>query len=282
MSFKPSLNPRIILRRLLGSLARACGQELIPVSRNALETELVWARNMQRLGGPAQDRLLYLSRPVETVHLRWLLELHKITTTIDVGANRGQFAHHLREAGFNGELHCFEPQPEVQNDLKSVSGARVHAFALGSSDTNLELTRYAEDSFSSFHSISPQGRASFGNELLPVSSYTVPVRRLDALWAELGSPDAARCFLKTDTQGHDLAVLQGAGALLNRIPLVLTEAPINPLYEDSASFAQLCDFLAAHGLHLSGTYPVSFDPVSGALLELNAWFTRHQTPSMPV
>lgn len=270
-------------RRTIARLARAFGFEIIPASREPVEHELVWARNMQRIGGPGHDRMLYLTRPVETVHLQWLLDLHRVATALDVGANHGQFARGLREVGFTGELHCFEPQPELLSELRAGVGAQphthIHSHALGRLKATLDLTRYSEDSFSSFHPVSAQGLTSFGKALRPIARYSVPVQRLDEIWRALGSPDPARCLLKTDTQGHDLAVLEGAGSLLDRIPLVLTEAPIIPLYQDAAGFQELCAFLAARGLRLSGTYPVSFDPATGALLELNAWFARH--PAAP-
>ena len=113
-------------RHVISRLARALGFEIIPASREPVEHELVWARNMQRIGGPGHDRMLILNRPVETVHMRWLLDLHRIRTVLDVGANHGQFARGLREAGFVDELHCFEPQPEVHSGLKNSMGAQAH------------------------------------------------------------------------------------------------------------------------------------------------------------
>ena len=275
--------PRNILIRTMEALALRCGRQLIPGSRDAVQDELIWARNMLRLGGRPQDHLLYLTHPVETVHLRWLLDLHHIETVIDVGANRGQCARRFRAAGFAGDLHCFEPQSHLQPELgalvESHARTRLHAHALGETNATLELTRFAEDSFSYFHAASAQGRQSFASELRPIGREAVPVHRLDACWTPMGAPDPARCLLKTDTQGHDIAVLRGAGDLLDSIPVVFTEAPILTLYENAAGFAELCSFLATRGLHLSGTYPVSLDPATGALLELNAWFARH--PSRP-
>lgn len=264
------------LSRAVSKLARLFGAELIPASRNGLDSELVWARNMQRLGGPPDLRLLDLSRPVEFAHLRWLLALHRIETVVDVGANRGQFAARMREAGFAEQLHCFEPQPHLLDSLRQTLTPpfSTHACALGSAKAVLQLDCHADDSFASLHRASPLGRDAFPSEFESRGGISVPVRTLEDVWPELGSPDPERTLLKSDTQGHDLEVLRGAGDLLERVSVVVTEAPILPLYEDAADFAAICAYLAARGLHLSGTYPVSFDKKTGCLLELNAWFVR--------
>ena len=42
-------------------------------------------------------------------HLVRLLNHHQITTVLDVGAHRGEFARALRREGYRGAIHSFEP-----------------------------------------------------------------------------------------------------------------------------------------------------------------------------
>ena len=49
--------------------------------------------------------------------LNRFLVLHNVTTVLDVGANFGQFATTLRQAGFKGRIVSFEPQSQAYAGL---------------------------------------------------------------------------------------------------------------------------------------------------------------------
>lgn len=145
---------------------------------------------------------------------------------IDVGANVGRLAAELVDRGF--EVHAFEPFRESFAALERVadaSGGRLHAhrLAIGGKDAEAELyvaedrTGAAKWDTSLFHSTM---RHPLGTDLGFGRSETVPMRTLATLARDGAIPtDAA--VLKIDTEGADLAVIEGAGE--TGFPVVLTE-----------------------------------------------------------
>ena len=73
----------------------------------------------------------------------------------------------------------------------------------------------------------------------------------------LPSPD----FLKLDTQGTELYILQGAGNWIGQIPLIETEIEFLPLYQNQPLFHDVGQFMHTHGY---------------VLLYLNRVFTSRQ------
>ena len=48
-------------------------------------------------------------------HLMSVLQDYNIDTVLDVGANEGQFGAELRNLGFRGDIHSFEPVNDVSH-----------------------------------------------------------------------------------------------------------------------------------------------------------------------
>ena len=68
---------------------------------------------------------------------RWA-DSEGIDLILDVGANTGQFATRLRQAGYRGRIESFEPVPETVAVLRKAARDdprwRVHELALGEED----------------------------------------------------------------------------------------------------------------------------------------------------
>jgi hypothetical protein len=64
-----------------------------------------------------------------------LLQRYQECTLLDVGANVGQFATWVQEAGWKGDIHSFEPGAEAFKHLSTKSSSssiwHVHHLALG-------------------------------------------------------------------------------------------------------------------------------------------------------
>jgi FkbM family methyltransferase len=134
---------------------------------------------------------------------------------IDVGAELGGVAEELLRAGAE-EVHAFEPHPDNAATLRARfdgdAQVRVHEYALSDGDGTGELHL----------SSSPDGgRLSFGHTLIErpdtdeiqwKDTITVARRSLESL-IQTGDIPRRTGIVKIDTEGHDLAVVRGMGAL---------------------------------------------------------------------
>jgi FkbM family methyltransferase len=208
--------------------------------------------------------------------IRQMVE-HDIDLVIDVGANDGGYGRMLRDAGYRGEILSFEPLSAAHAALTAavVGNPGWHVApraALG--DENGEVTiNVAGNSTSS--SILPM--AALHAEAEPRSRYqgqeTVAVRRLDGI----DHPALSRAkstLLKIDTQGYEMAVLRGAGAMLDRIRGVQVELSVTSLYEGQALFTEVIGFLQQRGYGLWEVCPGFVDPRSGRMLQFDGTFYR--------
>jgi FkbM family methyltransferase len=136
-------------------------------------------------------------------------------TVVDVGAERGAFAHELLRAG-SDFVHLIEPEPANADALRQQFAGdgrvTVHEYAAGAADGQLSLRR----------SFAPDGTPlSFGHTVLDRpdadeigwhDAVVVEARSLASL-VEEGAVPVRIGILKVDTEGHDLAVISGIGPL---------------------------------------------------------------------
>ncbi len=127
--------------------------------------------------------------------------------------------------------------------------------ALGARAGTAEFHEFGGDGqFDSLRSLGSHA-ATYSSGLSLQSTITVPVQRLDAVWTpqdvHLGST-----LLKTDTQGFDLEVIEGAGELLRKIPAVLMEVAVMPLYEGAPTVPDVLAVMAGLGFELTGAFPI--------------------------
>lgn len=143
-------------------------------------------------------------------------------SVIDVGAERGSFIDAMLEAG-SDLVHAIEPEPKNVAFLRKRFGSdeRVTIHAVAASDGNATLELHL--------AVDSEGRpATFGHTVLDrpdteeiawPKSVTVGARSLSSLVAE-GEVPSRIGVLKVDTEGHDLAVIAGMGALLCDVVMV--------------------------------------------------------------
>jgi FkbM family methyltransferase len=161
---------------------------------------------------------------------------------IDVGANVGLIAIPLALAvGPLGRVVAVEPLPENVERLErnirrnNLDNVTVVAAAAGPDDGELELNVAADPAFASAGAVTKY-RAT--------GTLTVPCRRLDSLWRELGHPQVA--LVKIDVEGAELGVLDGAVELLHASrPVVLVEADIGEAADAVASHLESAGYVEA-------------------------------------
>jgi FkbM family methyltransferase len=211
-------------------------------------------------------------------HLRALLSAHRITVLFDVGANAGQFALRARrEVRFGGRIESFEPTPEMFRTVTDQASGddlwRTHRYALGSENGEQVLHMFDSSEWNSLHLPDESHLRAAGRSLTNVGSAPVPVRRLDGVWDELVRPGDV-VMVKSDTQGHELEVLAGAGARLDSVEAVLLEASVTTFYEGEPTLTVMLERLDAMGFTPSGFFPVTRRQGSLGLDTVDVCFVR--------
>ena len=137
---------------------------------------------------------------------------------VEVGANdpreRSQ-TWHLEQQGWTGVL--IEPQPDLAATLRAERKGKVFAVACSSpAKAGQELSLHVAGPLSSLD------RRSMAPGASPEKVIRVPVRTLDSILEEAGSP-AAFDFLSIDVEGHEIEVLQGFDLARWRPCLIMIE-----------------------------------------------------------
>lgn len=137
--------------------------------------------------------------------------------TVDVGANCGLYTREL--ARLSRRVHAFEPSRQMADILRHTSAENVEVHEIALSDregeADLLIPQGEQGSVHGLASLEPQLALSAKSCV----ALHVPLARLDAVIQD----DVA--FVKIDVEGHELNVLNGAVALLERSqPVFLVEA----------------------------------------------------------
>ena len=203
-----------------------------------------------------------------------LLKDLRIDHVLDVGAHEGAFGRMLRHLGYRGKIDSFEPVSAHFDVLRETTRGdrdwRAHPFALGDVECSMDIQVAAIGQFSSFLPTSDFSRETFGERSEAVRTETVRVRRLDEVLPEIvgESPGRPRCFLKMDTQGYDLMVLEGVGDRIASMLLIQSEISVQPLYDGMPSDLTSIAAMREKGFEVAGLYPVDRDSL-GCVLEFD-------------
>ncbi|MDP9466175.1 MAG: FkbM family methyltransferase [Actinomycetota bacterium] len=212
-------------------------------------------------------------------HLRDVLRRYRVDCVIDVGANRGQYVHRLRKAGYKGVVHSFEPVAEVFAQLAAAAAQdplwHVHQVALGRETGELEMN-VVPGTLSSLLAPSTFGAARYERFNDQLSTQQVPVRRLEDYLPDIaGTEDVpARILLKLDTQGFDLEAFAGVGALTPNVVALQSEVALMTIYEHMPRLPEALAVYEEAGFEVSGLYPVSRDQRTGRVLEYDCVMVR--------
>jgi FkbM family methyltransferase len=205
-----------------------------------------------------------------------LLQAHRIGVVLDVGANTGQFGWYLRELGYRGRIVSFEPVAEafVQLQALSADDTAWQAIPIGLGAENEECRiNIAANSQSS--SLLPMLKTH--TEAAPESAYQreqiVTIRRLDAVFADNSAP-GDRVFLKIDTQGFEMNVLAGAGAVLQAAPLVQLECSLVNLYDRATPIEEMIGHMRGLGYDPIDLAPTFYHDGNHHLMQADVLFLK--------
>jgi FkbM family methyltransferase len=219
-------------------------------------------------------------RSSEASQLVRQLFVHQIDVVFDVGANTGQFAEKLRDAGFSGRIISFEASTAAHLTLskharRDANWIIAPRMALGDHDATITLNLAGNSASSSVLPMLPS-HVSAAPESRYIGSESADLRTLDSVSAEFAS-DAERIFLKLDVQGFEYKVLQGAERFLRHIAGIQLELSLVPLYDGEHLFHPMLHDLEERGYEMWSLIPGFVDPDTGRLLQLDAIFFRKES-----
>jgi FkbM family methyltransferase len=225
----------------------------------------------------------YVKAPIE--HWRRIaamLDDAGVTVLLDVGANEGQYAGYLRNAGWRGRIVSFEPVAAVHATL-TANAARdpawevAPAMALGAEEGEAEIIVSNETDMSSMLPLKDE-ILRVSPSSAPAGKETVTVRTLDTVFADYVG-EADRAFLKIDTQGYERAVLDGAKETVPKLAGLQVELSLTPLYEGEADWHALVERIEAGGFELSFVLPGYYDRHLKRMLQFDGVFMRRGASS---
>jgi FkbM family methyltransferase len=198
------------------------------------------------------------------LHVDQVFARHGINVVFDVGAHHGEYGTWLRRNGYRGWIASFEPVAASFAALRRRSAGDRHwlAFptALGATGGRAEINVARNSVFSSFLGLTAYATETFGAEPAVTAVEPVDVATLDDVAdAVLDRVAEPRPYLKLDTQGWDLEVMDGGPQTLPRVLALQTEVSCRPVYRNMPTMATSLDTLRAHGFAVSGLFPVTRD-----------------------
>lgn len=202
-----------------------------------------------------------------------LMARRNIGLVVDVGANAGQYALHLRKAGFRGLIHSYEPLPEAFKELSSRCRRdpawRAFQLAVTEHGEPVKLRVSENDEASSI--LEMGRRLEGGREFHIVSTIEVGSTTLDAILEA-----APRCptMLKIDTQGYEDRVLAGGARRLGTVELLEIELSLFEVYRGQKLWREMDAVLLAAGFELASLVEGFQDERTGELLQVDAIYQR--------
>src|ERR1700733_2405572 len=188
----------------------------------------------------------------------------QINCVIDVGANTGQYGDFLRRIGYRGSIVSFEPVSTsfklLSERSKDDNAWHVRNLAVGSSSQMLDINITNSSDFSSLLPVSSYGNSQFAKATTVARTEQVNVVRLDSMIDEITKGiKEPRIYLKTDTQGYDLQVLEGASGCLQLILGLQSEIALKSIYEGMPDYLTSLARLNTLGFSITSLIPVTRD-----------------------
>jgi len=191
----------------------------------------------------------------------WLLDVARLLrpggplSVLDIGANVGQTTLAIRRRFPTARIHAFEPVRSTFETLRanvgSLPNVECHNVALSDAEGSRTIPILPGSVFNSLTS------PLWKNDDKAIQE-EVRLTTLDRFAAEHGI--AAIDILKTDTEGHDLAVLSGARELLSRsaVRCIYTEVTFSAANTQNTPFPPIFELLSGKGYRFMGLYEMDY------------------------
>ncbi len=181
---------------------------------------------------------------------------YPIHLAFDVGANFGQTTNEMLRAFPGAQVYAFEPDPEIFKTLvNNTEDPRAHPVQLALSDQAgvLPFFRFADNT--RIGSLIKDAGYAKAKHLTP-TPIEVESATIDQFCIDRGIQRIN--LLKVDVEGNELAVFQGARAMLERGCIDMVYFEFNdcetPASVQGGALTEICDFLHGFGFHFIATY----------------------------
>lgn len=208
-----------------------------------------------------------------------LLQHYNIDLVFDIGANKGQYALGIMDAGYTKRIVSFEPLSAVHQVLQE-KGNKYENWtiaprcAVGSQREEIEINISA-NSVSSTLLTMLDTHLDGAPESKIIGKEKVTVLPLD----EAGKPfikNEKNIFLKIDVQGFEQEVLKGAEQMIATAKGVEMEISLVSLYEGQTwLLPQVLEYMKQKGFILRSIMPAFTDHKTGNVLQCNGIFFKN-------
>jgi len=175
----------------------------------------------------------------------------------DVGAKFGDYSRRYLEMFPNAKVYAFEPFPMSYTGLENLAEIddRLIPHQLALLDMYGEVDLNVTSPVGSCSTLSLVNADYEESDISVVTTVKVQAERLDSFCAANNISHID--FLKIDTNGTDLKVLEGAKDMLvaNAIDVLSVEFVFWPYYEEQGDHVDIIKLLESHGLHLIAIFP---------------------------
>jgi FkbM family methyltransferase len=198
---------------------------------------------------------------LELDYLERFTSTYQIDCVFDVGANEGQYASMLRrKLNYEGLIISFEPVPDVAAILKARAARDpkwiVAELALDNSVHDATFKIMHRSTFSSLHNPSKNIDQQFAGLNKVIQEIKLSTDTLDNVYQRYKQKlGFTRPFLKVDTQGNDVRVVQGAAGCIGEFFGLQSEITFRPIYEESIGYRAALDYYTSLGFELGALLP---------------------------
>ena len=198
---------------------------------------------------------------VEEIYLKRLLEYYDVDCVFDVGANYGQYASMLREKiNYKGHIISFEPIPDAAIKLRELSKNDplwvIEECVLSKENDERNFHIMESNQFSSL-SLPNHSEVELFVDMNKVrSEVRVKSETLLSVFKRLETQISFnRPFLKMDTQGFDVEVVNSGADIIQKFVGIQSELAVNKIYHNSIDFRDAITVYMKHGFSLSAFVP---------------------------
>lgn len=204
-----------------------------------------------------------------------VIQANNVDIVLDVGANDGGYGRDLRDSGYTGRIHSFEPNPAAFQRLSaSLAGDpnwSAVQYGVGDAAGLLSLNISQADVFSSFKTLNSFGQNS--NNAQVVDTVEAKIVRLDDYLKN--NPELqGRPYLKIDTQGFEREVLEGLGDMFDKMVAIQVETSLVDSYVGETDWIESLIYMRDRGFEVATMICNSTIPNRAKVREFDIVYVR--------